>query len=239
MGFRDALREILARRDQSRDQVTIFVEMPHGNYMSNLAVDKNGTRAVSSDRMTLKAWDARTGRQLWSTETPTVTLSNSWGIGISDDGKHAFTYGSAIRVYDAESGDILRAFWADEKHPGEPDHGATEVVARPGTTELVVGQFDGDKVVVFDWQMGKMVGELGRHENGVWLDGRMERWSTLHVITGLAVSPDGRFAASTAYDFGLRVWDLERRRLHRFIEAPPGVRLKDCLLYTSPSPRDA
>jgi WD40 repeat protein/uncharacterized caspase-like protein len=227
VGFRDALREILAKRDQSRDQATIFVEMPHGNYMSNLVVDKNGTRALSSDRMALKVWDARTGRQLWSTETPTVTLSNSWNIGISDDGKHAFTYGSAIRVYDAESGNVLRAFWADEKHPGEPDHSATDVVARPGTTELVVGQTDGAKVVVFDWQTGKLVAELGRHENGIWLDGTTKVRMPQHWVTGLDVSPDGRFAASTAYDFGLRVWDLERRRLHRFIEAPPGVRLKD------------
>ena len=102
VSFRNSLREVLTRRDRSRHQVTIFVELPHGNYMSNLAVDKNGTRAVSSDGMVLKAWDARTGRQLWSTETPTVTLSNPWDIGISDDGKHAFTYGSAIRVYDPE-----------------------------------------------------------------------------------------------------------------------------------------
>jgi uncharacterized caspase-like protein/WD40 repeat protein len=227
VGLRDALREILARRNQYRDRATIFVEMPHGNYQSHLVVDRNGTRAVSSEGMTLKAWDAHTGRQLWSTETPTIAQGDTWKIGISDDGKLAFTFGSAIRVHDAASGDVLRAFWADETHPGEPDHTASHVVARPRTTELVVGQLHGTKVVVFDWQTGRLVAGLGRHGNGVWLDGRTKRWSTHYSITGLAVSPDGRFAASTAYDFGLRVWDLENRRLHRFIEAPPGVRLKD------------
>jgi hypothetical protein len=164
--FRDALRASLAERKRLAEQATVFLQTPHGDSLTHLVVDRNATRVVSTDATTIKGWDAGTGRQRWSTTVPAVVLSNFNSIAISDDAKYAFSFGSAIRVYDADSGAVVRTFWTQHAEI------AAALAPRPGTNELVVGEYENDKVVIYDWKTGLLVVELGSHANGNWQDGR-------------------------------------------------------------------
>jgi uncharacterized caspase-like protein/WD40 repeat protein len=215
--FRDALRASAAQRKRSAEQATVLLQTPHGDSSTHLIVDPEAKRAISTDETSIKGWDASTGRQVWSVNVPQIALSIFDNIAMSQDAKYVFSFGSAVRVYDAATGAVLRTFWSQK---------AEEIAAlapRPGTTELIVGEYGADKIVVYDWQTGRRLAELGSHSNGTWQDGNVKRWIVQHAITAIAVSADGRYAVSTAYDFGIRVWDLEQRRLLRFHPGPPGA----------------
>ena len=61
---------------------------------------------------------------------------------------------------------VVRTFWTQHAEI------AAALAPRPGTNELVVGEYENDKVVIYDWKTGILVAELGSHANGNWQDGR-------------------------------------------------------------------
>ncbi|MCX7308752.1 MAG: caspase family protein [Afipia sp.] len=228
--FRDALRKVKERQNRALTEATIFVETPHADSVT-FAVNPAGTRVLSSDGTTLKGWNAHTGRQLWSTTAPSLVADSAFKIAISDDGNHAVSFGNAIRVYNAKSGAIERSFWTRRIDTDGSVAIAANVGPRANTTELVVGEIAGMAVTIYDWNTGRFVAEMGRHENGFYQDGNIRRSWNQPSIRSLVVSPDGRYAASAAYDFGVRVWDLERRRQHRFLQAPSGIKFDKLIFY--------
>ena len=188
-------------------------------------VNPAGTRAVSSDGATLKGWDARTGRQLWSVSSPSVVQDRlGSNLLITDDGKYVDQlWQSAFRVYDADTGSVVRSFWTRPTNKNGSKAWPVSAAARPGTSEFIVGEGLSYTVAIYDWRSGRFVATLGKHENGTWMDGRTRRWYKNSYVRAVAVSTDGGFAATAANDFGVRLWDLQRRRLVRFIKGPSGV----------------
>ena len=58
-------------------------------------------------------------------------------------------------------------------------------------------------------------------------------------IRSIAVSEDGKTALTASFDYGIIIWDLSphgAKIRHRLSGHDAAV--NDCLLYTSPSPRD-
>jgi WD40 repeat protein/uncharacterized caspase-like protein len=146
---------------------------------------------------------------------------------LSDDNRFAFSANTAIRVFDNADGKVLSTFWT-----GKSDSSAATVVriaARPGTNEVVTADTD-MRLVVYDWKSGRYVGELGRHATGYWQDGKVRRW-LLTGVTNIKISRDGRYAASIGPDFGVKIWDLQSRRLYRSFNAPSGVSFSEIAFF--------
>jgi WD40 repeat protein len=129
-------------------------------------------------------WDAATGRRLWS--------SNEGGTGIAFQGETLAIVGrgtsdASLVIFDARTGAVKEE---RRKERGQ----LAKVAALPGKPGAFVVAQHGSAVTIWD--------EHGPASMYAHLDG----------LVDVAVSPDGRYAASVALDDGVRVWDLARRR---------------------------
>jgi WD40 repeat protein/uncharacterized caspase-like protein len=220
--YRDSLRAAVKRYTEIEHQPQIFIEAPHGRSGAKLTVDPAGSHVLTSDGSSLKSWDTALGRQKWASSLPSVISSNPvvyTTIALSDDGRYAFAASNAIRVFDNNTGKIIKTFWSRTRN-GQTSK-ITKIAARPNSSELVTDDEDG-RIVIYDWSASRFVAELGKHEKSYFQEGNVRR-SQIMNVDDIQISPDGRFAASIATDFGVRIWDLQLRRLHRFFTTPAGV----------------
>jgi WD40 repeat protein len=162
--------------------------------VNSLVFSPDGSRILSSgwneDRARL--WDAVTGRLLHEFGDGYV-----WSACFSSDGGRIITQGSAIRLWDADTGSLLTTC-ADEQE-------ARAAVFSPDGKWLVVA---GAEPVLWDAQSGARVKSFAGHSDG--------------AFDAVAFSVDGRQVV--AKESGtITAWDLETGNLAAVLEAWPPV----------------
>jgi WD40 repeat protein len=137
---------------------------------------------------TLKAWDARTGKELHTLKGHTQPVT---AVAVSSDGKRIVSASedSTVRVWDAQTGREVRLLMGHLRE-------VTCVAFRPDGRAIVSGSPD-RTVKLWDAEQGQKERVLHGH--------------TLDVL-GLAFSPDGKRLVSAGWDHTLRVWDVDSGR---------------------------
>jgi WD40 repeat protein len=155
----------------------------HTDSVIRIALDAQGTRAVTASvDHSARVWRVNDGSLEQQLQVHTDRLS---GAAISKDGSQAV---SASWDHTARVWDLTRSVevWHPDGHASEVE----DVVARGGVG--VSGGRDGS--VIF-WNLASGKGRHGDLSHG-------------DVVTGVAVSQDGRRAISAALNGGLYVWDV-------------------------------
>jgi WD40 repeat protein len=209
----DALRNALSRARDNQTKPSVVMETPHQEYSVHIAADSAGKSVVSTDGAMIKSWEPKTGRQRWSQTVPSVVAKDASDgtITVTDDGRYAIIGSIAFRAYEIATGKVIKTFW-DRVNRFNTLYPVAAVAARPGTSELIVAEGPAlEKLVVFDWKAGRFLAEIG-HESSTSLN--------------LALSADGRYAATTSFDAGIRIWDLAQRRLLRSLTVPGALKFQ-------------
>jgi WD40 repeat protein len=137
---------------------------------------------------------------------PPVISVNS--VAVSPDGSLIATGADGVRLYDARTGALLRAFgdsW-DQNGPG----GRGVAFSPDGRTLAAAGFHKDKRVGIFDVQTGKRLQSLAGHTE----------WE----IDAIAFSPDGKLLASAGVDKQILVWELATGKLrHRLADQPSRV----------------
>jgi WD40 repeat protein len=178
-----------------------------------VAVTPDGRRVftVGSDK-TARLWDVRSGQEIrrFTAEANEVTcgaLSRDGRLGAC--GTQELPQGSQILIWDLETGRQVQ-----------------RIVNPADGTRCLLFSPDGRRIYSGDGGRG-FVGRSSYE----WVNTVAHRWEiatgahsqlySLHwsVITGLALSPDGRHLATCGQDLCIRIWDEASGRLQRLIES--------------------
>lgn len=112
-----------------------------------------------------------------------MAVSADGRIALSGDGR------DSLNLYDGERGAFIESQWSKQKSPAKKSLAAQGQAA---PEQEKPKRFPG-RIIVWSLSTGERLGTLEGH--GDW-------------ITALAVTPDGRLAASAAYDGSVKVWDM-------------------------------
>jgi len=169
----------------------------HGTYMFCVAFSADGRIAVSgAEDKTLKIWEVESGREL---RTLTGHSHVVRAAAVAPDGQRVISASSdkTLKVWETGSG---RELWTLKGHIGLV---ACVAISRDG--RLAVSASWDDTLKVWDLATGREVRTLRCHPN----EGDVTtRWSSSWLVSGAAISADGRVAVSASSDRTLRVWDL-------------------------------
>lgn len=197
--------------EATRDKQSLFIPVGGSLTPGRAIMDPLSRLLAQNDDGLLRVWDLSDGRQVRAVQVPEIAkplYATSWGM--TSDGKYLIAARAATRVIDIETGRAVRTFWSRINASGNAAQ-LTTIAVRPNSTEFIAA--DGSDVVVYDWAAGKAVATLGTYGNVKWRDGNMLRYFTYEAAKSLAISPDGRYLATSGTEFGIRIYDLEKRKL--------------------------
>jgi Mg-chelatase subunit ChlD len=181
--------EASPRRDRAEDQLAVLSD--HKGSVTSVGILRDGT-AVSAcgEEKTYWRWDVETGKP--RTDNPSVFARDD-DLTFSPDGRRVLTkqVGSVVNLTDVETGrNLLRLSVAMHRHG---------MAFSPNGRRFIIGcqSIQGDPFVgVWDAETGDDVQVFKGHG----------RRAKVHCV---ALSADGRFAASADRNDGIRVWDIE------------------------------
>jgi WD40 repeat protein len=177
----------------------------HVTHVARVLALPDGRRAISGgDDRTIRVWDIAAGRELrrWIGSD-----SKIFGLAVTPDGRRVLAAGldPDIRVWEVESGQEVRRL------KGHGDWVFAIAVTPDGRHALSGGGLRFDRtwqsgtdldLRLWDLETGAEVRRFSGHRGGIW---------------EIAVSPDGRRAASASMDMTARVWDIDTgHEIHRF-----------------------
>jgi Mg-chelatase subunit ChlD len=184
------------RRERTEDQLAVLSD--HKGGVTSVGIFRDGRTAVSAcgkERM-LSRWDADTGKP--RDDKPwTFQLDND--LTFSPDGRRVLTKqaGSVVNLWDVETGrNLLRLSVAMHRHGME---------FSPNGRRFIIGcqTIQGDPFVgVWDAETGSELQRFKEHKN----------YAHVHSV---ALSSDGRLAASADREDGIRVWEVESGKQQR------------------------
>ncbi len=144
------------------------------------------TVAVGRSDGPAELWDAATGKQVRATAKE---HGNTWWLAFSPDGRALASGdqggGGVIRLWEVSTG-ALRARVGDGT-------GATSLAFSSDGRSLLTGGSSGD-VVLWEVATGAERCRVGKHPG---------------LVAGVALTPDGRTAASASHDNTARLWSLD------------------------------
>jgi WD40 repeat protein len=206
----------------------------HADAVVCLDVSRDGKLLVSGGNdSTARVWDLQTGRELRKLEG---TVGRVWGVALLPDARHVLVarQTGTLDVHDVSTGKVVRSCPRQAK--------AIRCIALlPDGKRAVTANYD-FLVRLLDVESMKELKQLAGHTGGllslaVSADGKLaltgggqkERTARLwdlasgklvHVfgdhqerVLGVALSPDGRTAATTCWDQRLRLWDVASGKL--------------------------
>ena len=227
-GFIDLAVELWDAATGARVRGLQIAKSPGGAHgVSGLAYTPDGKRIAAAYRdQRLATFDTTTGALAWA-DSFTPGAAGPVSVAVSADGKliAAAAGTDGVAVWDAATG---RQMWTSKE-------GATSVAFQGGSLASVGRSTGAEPLVIFDARTGA-VKEVRRKEHGqlakvaalpgrpgayvvaehgsavtIWDEhGPASMYAHLDGLVDVAVSPDGRYAASVALDDGVRVWDLGR-----------------------------
>lgn len=152
----------------------------------------SGSEAATSGKWgceELKVWDLERGASLLTLPHPGSVTA----LAIAPDGRHVITASGAdhvLRVWDLETATCVRKLSGNTSC----GHNWTVTTVAIVNPRLVLSGSSGQRSpLIWDWRTGACLGGLSGHGGG---------------INGLAVTSDGRWAASGSGDKTLRLWNL-------------------------------
>lgn len=204
----------------------IHTLLGHTDSVNSAALSPDGKMAVSgSGDKSLKVWDVESGECIHTLVGHTDCVNS---VALSPDGKTAIS-GSGdnfLKVWDLESGKFLRTL---EGHAGP-----VLSVALSPDSRLAVSGSDDRTIKIWKLDSGECLGTIKGNNSvdsvALSTDGSLlvyKFWMTLKVwdlkmreyigklnghatmVRSVALSPDGRYAASGADDMLIRIWDIE------------------------------
>ena len=151
----------------------------HSDIVVGVAYSPDGKRLVTASwDKTAKLWDAVTGHELLTLSTSGSVL----GVAFSPDGKQIATANRSVKLWDADSGQLLRTLRGHTS-------GVSCVAYSPDGKQLASGSFE-DMARLWDLRSGRTLRTLGGDRS---------------VVDRVAFTPDGRALAiasgNTAYLF--------------------------------------
>jgi len=205
----------------------------HRQWVRGLAVT-NSNQIVSASERRLNVWDLRTGRKLRShrRKVSPYRSNDVFGLAVTPDGRLAICAQSweTAEVRSIETGKTIQRLAVAQQHDGsrsvitgvaitvdgtrvvsvseegaawvwglisgsllrtmEPRLGGLLAVATVGNSRAILASTE---LVIVDLRTGETLRRLVGHQMPVW---------------GVAVSQDGKLAASASFDRTLKVWDL-------------------------------
>jgi Mg-chelatase subunit ChlD len=189
------------RRDRTEDQLTVLAG--HEGTVTSVAFSRDGRTALTAgeekEGYSVRQWNAETGK-LDGSPAPFRLEDN---FAFSADGRRMITgWGQVIELWDVPGRKQVL-----EIHPVMHQH---SMAFAPSGRRFIVGYqtVSGDALVgVWDVETGKQTQLFKEHTDLV----------DVHCV---AVSPDGRTAASADRKNGLRIWEVEGAKQLRRLERP-------------------